>query len=439
MAVQPQDIRLLKNPPFRRLLESRVIGQTAQNAMLYALLILVVEETGSSVQSTILIMAFTIPTIVLGIPAGAIADILPKRFTLVVGYLARAGIVGALIYYRHDVWSIFLLAALFSSVGQFFPPAESATVPAVVRQEQLPAANSLMVFTLILGQVAGMVMLAPFLLKLLGAAAVFTVAALLFLAAAWVVAAMRLGVSEPEQPATAPPSFMDAMLEGFRVLRSNRRAYLAMTYLTTTISLSKVLVILLPQYTHDVLHISTEDMVFVAAPAAIGAAAGLLLAPPLARLLGSWRVVAFGFAVFLLGLVGLGFIVYVRDFFEAHVNLGISFVEERVGVSSVITMTMILAIPLGLAFTLVSAAGRAVLNEEAPQHAQGRVFAFQGALADTISLLPLLIVGTVADLVGVRATLLASAVSALAVSAYLTFSHRFGPPSVPAGRPAEAG
>ncbi len=138
-------------------------------------------------------------------------------------------------------------------------------------------------------------------------------------------------------------------------------------------------------------------------------------------------------------MVGLGFIVYVRDFFEAHVNLGISFVEERVGVSSVISMTMILAIPLGLAFTLVSVAGRAVLNEEAPQQVQGRVFAFQGALADTLSLLPLLLVGAVADLVGVRATLLASAVSALALSAYLTFSRRIGPPPLPARRPLEAG
>ena len=439
MAVQPRDIRLLKNPPFRRLLESRVIGQTAQNAMLYALLILVVEETGSSVQSTILIMAFTIPTVVLGIPAGTIADVLPKRFTLTVSNLVRAAIVGAMIYYRHHVWSIYLLAAVFSSVGQLFSPAESAAVPAVVRQEQLPAANSLMVFTLMLGQVAGMVMLAPFLLKVLGTVAVFTVSSLLFLAAAWVISAMRLGVSAPEQPGVSPPGFVDAMLEGFRILRTNRRAYLAMTYLTIAMTLSKVVVVLLPQYTHDVLRISTENVVFVAAPAAIGAGAGLLLAPFLARLIGSWRVVAFGFALFLLGLVGLGSIVYVRDFFETHVNLGISFVEERVGVSSVITMTMILAIPLGLAFALVSVAGRVVLNEEAPQQVQGRVFAFQGALADTISLLPLLIVGAVADLVGVRATLLASAASALAVGAYLTFSRRFGPPPLPARRPAEAG
>ena len=77
MAVQPQDIRLLSNPRFRRLLESRVIGQTAQNALLYVLLILVVTKTDSSVQTTILLLAFIIPSIVLGIPAGAVADFLP--------------------------------------------------------------------------------------------------------------------------------------------------------------------------------------------------------------------------------------------------------------------------------------------------------------------------------------------------------------------------
>jgi hypothetical protein len=81
MAVRPEDIRLLANPRFRRLLESRVLGQTAQNAMLYAMLILVVQESGSSVQSAILVAAFTLPGIVLSLPAGAAADVVPKRLT----------------------------------------------------------------------------------------------------------------------------------------------------------------------------------------------------------------------------------------------------------------------------------------------------------------------------------------------------------------------
>jgi len=96
-------------------------------------------------------------------------------------------------------------------------------------------------------------------------------------------------------------------------------------------------------------------------------------------------------------------------------------------VSSVITVSMLLAVPLGLAFSLVSVAARVVMNEHARPEVQGRVFAVQMALGEFLSLLPLLLVGVVADVVGVRATLLASALSATAAAGYLTFSRRFGP------------
>ena len=71
MTIRPQDIGLLQNRPFRRLVESRAVGQIAQNALLYSLLILVVNKTESSIQSTVLVVAFILPSIVLGIPAGA--------------------------------------------------------------------------------------------------------------------------------------------------------------------------------------------------------------------------------------------------------------------------------------------------------------------------------------------------------------------------------
>ena len=421
------DVRLLKNPRFRRLVEARIIGQTAQNAMLYALFILVVNETGSSVQSTILVIAFAVPSIVLGIPAGAVADMLPRRFTLTVGYLLRAAIVASLVFYSDSTLSIFLLAAAFSTVGQFFAPAEAAVVPVLVRRDQLPAANALMVLTLILGQIAGMVVLAPVLLKLIDARSVFVASTLLLLWATYIMGWMASGFTQAEEEKRTSFGFMEAMQEGFRILRGDRHAYLAIVYLVTSLSLLKVLVILLPKYTEDVLEISTEDTVYVAAPAAMGAALGLALAPPLSRWLGAWRVVAFGFALFLLGLVGLGLVVYVRDFIQSNLDLGISFVEDEVGVSSVITVSMLLAVPLGLAFSLVSVAARVVMNEHARPEAQGRVFAVQMALGDFLSLLPLLLVGVIADIVGVRATLLAAALSAIAVAGYLTFSRRFGP------------
>jgi hypothetical protein len=341
------------------------------------------------------------------------------------GYLTRAGIALALVHYNGQLGYIYLLVAAHSSVGQLFGPAEAAATPAVVRRDQLPAANSLMTLGLVLAQIAGMVVLAPFLIKLLGPDAVFAASAALFLAGACIVGWLARGFSGGANGRRPRTSFIEATREGFRILRTNRHAYLAMAYLITAVALSKVLVILLPEYTRTVLRIEPEDAVFVAAPAAIGASLGLLLVPLLSKLFGAWRVVAFGFFLFLAGLIGLGMVVFVRDFLLENLDFGIGFVEEEVGVSSVITVAMLLAIPLGFSFTLTNVAARVVMNEQAPPEAQGRVFALQMALGDLLSLPPLLVVGVSADVLGVRATLLAAAVAALAASLYLTFSRRF--------------
>lgn len=431
------DVRLLKNDKFRRLLESRLVGQTAQNAMIYALLILLVQESGSSVHSTLLIVALTVPSIILGIPGGTIADALPRRFTLTLGYLARAGVAAALFYYSGELAYIYLIVVVHATIGQLFGPAEAATVPAIVRPDQLSTANSLMMLVLVIAQILGMVVMAPILIKLVSADAVFIVCAGLFLGATYIVGWLASDFSRVQDERPPRIGFVEATKQGFRILRTNRRAYLAIVYLTTGLALSKVLVILLPKYTRDVLDIAPEDTVFVAAPAAIGAAVGLATVPLFIRLFGAWRVAAGAFFMFVLGLAGLGLVVYVKVFITDNFDFGISFLEDNFSLASVITVTMLLAIPLGLSFTVLNVATRVVMNEQAPQEAQGRIFAMQMALGDFLSLIPLLIVGVVADVVGVRATLLASAVAALVAAGYLTFSKRFGPiESAPA--PVEA-
>ncbi|HEY5639062.1 MAG TPA: MFS transporter [Dehalococcoidia bacterium] len=431
------DVQLLKNDKFRRLLQARFAGQTAQNAMLYALLILLVTESGSSIHSTLLIVALTIPSIVLGIPGGAIADLLPRRFTLTLGYLARACVAAALFYYSGDLFYIYVFVLIHSTIGQFFGPAEAATVPAIVRRDQLSTANSLMMLSLMLGQIVGMVVIAPILIKIISPSSVFLVAAAGFVVATYIVGWLASDFSRAQDEKPPSIGFIEAMREGFQILRTNRHAYLSIVYLTTGLSLSKVLIILMPKYTRDVLDIAPEDTVFVVAPAAIGAGVGLLIVPLLIRFFGAWRVAAGAFFIFVLGLAGLGLVVLVRDFVQNNFDFGISFLEDNFSLASVITVTMMLAIPLGLSFTILNVATRVVMNEQAPQEAQGRIFAMQMALGDFLSLLPLLIVGIVADVVGVRATLLASAVSALGVAGYLTFSSRFGPVEPPPPASAE--
>lgn len=444
MAIEAEDVRLLANHSFRRLVESRAVGQIAQNALLYALLILVVEETGSSIHSTLLVTAFIMPSIVLGIPAGALAEVLPRRALLTVGYVLRAAAVGAMLYYKEDLWLVYLLLFGLSTVGQFTGPAESAALPRMVRREQVAAANSFFILSVMVGQVAGAVILAPLLLKTIGVEVVLGLAAALFLLAAALVSTVkelpgRLAI-QPERAEVLSKETLplgQALLQGWRVLRSSRNAFMAMVYLTIGGTLGKALAVLAPHYTRDVLRIDTENAVYVMAPAAIGAVVALLLTPALAKRLGASRVAASGFVLFMLGLIALGLVVYVRAFILEHLDLGISFVEERVGVSSVITMAMIIAIPVGLAMTMTTVAARAVLNQEAPEGTQARVFATQGTLSDALSLLPLFAIGGVAELVGVRAVLLAAAIAGLAAAAYLALSRRFAPQLTE--RTAEAG
>src|SRR3990170_3881455 len=183
MAVQPEDLRLLANSRFRRLMEARAVAQTGQNAMLYTLLILVVNETASSIHSTLLITAWMLPAILIGVPAGGLADVLPKRALLVAGYAGRAAPVAAMILCVDGVWTLCLLVLAFSSVGQVSGPAEAAALPILVRRDQLTGANSWMVLSLMVGQAAGAVALAPFILKFIGAEASLAIAALLLAAA----------------------------------------------------------------------------------------------------------------------------------------------------------------------------------------------------------------------------------------------------------------
>ena len=436
MAVQPEDVRLLANNSFRRLLESRAVGQIGQNAMLFTLLILIVNETDSSIQSTLLVTAFILPSILLGIPAGGLADVLPRRPLLVLGYVFRAGLVVGMIVYVDDVWTVLLLVLAYSTVNQFTGPAESAALPGLVRRDQLGAGNSWMQFSIMVGQVVGAVALAPFLLKIFGVRASLGVSAGMFLAAAFIVSTvvgLRAGAGGEGLPRSGG-GLIDAITAGWNVLRSSRQAFLALVYLTVVATLSRALAVLAPRYTRDVLDIETENTVFVVAPAAIGAGVALLLTPPLARWLGATKVAAAGFVLCVLSIAGLGLVVYIQDFLLDNVELGLGFVEREVGVSSVITLVMILAIPVGFSVTVVGVAGKAVLNREAPEGMQARVFATQSALSDALSLLPLFAIGGVAELVGVREVLLVAAVTAFLVGVYLSVSRRFGPPQVqPAG------
>ncbi len=414
--VPAADAALTPPSPLRPFLWSRFAGQTALNALLYALLIAIVERSGSSLGSTLLVVAFVVPSVVLGIPGGMLADALPKRPVLVLCLLVRAALALALLRWGDDLPTLYLLVLALATVGQLFGPAESAVLPALLPAERLARGNAAMQFTLLAAQVLGGVALAPLLLKVLDARAVFALAALLFLVAAWQMLLVRgVAPSVPARVQDGRAGLRTAFAAGWRMIRADADVLRALVRLTLLGTALKILVAIAPLLARDTLGIAAANAVYVMAPAALGCVAGLLVAPPLVRRIGHTAVGRTGFVFFSLGLLALAFVTELGRWFDRELRLGVGALTTVTHVPGAVTAAMALAVLLGLAFAVCSVAIRTLVYERAPRHVQGRVFATQLTVADALSLAPLVAAGALADWAGIAPVLVGTGLLCIAL------------------------
>ena len=81
---------LLRNHDFLRLWLAQLISMTMLNASNYATLIIINEVTGSATFVGLALLAFSIPAVLLGVPAGLIVDRVDRRFILWASNALRA-------------------------------------------------------------------------------------------------------------------------------------------------------------------------------------------------------------------------------------------------------------------------------------------------------------------------------------------------------------
>ncbi len=337
-----------------------------------------------------------------------------------------------MLYLLLDRWvpALFLITLCFSTVGQFFTPAESASIPALVGRQQLISANALFQLTLTGSQFLGMVILAPALLKTGGPHLFFGVMVLGYLLATALVTWLPRGF-EPEvvrRPVSVRGLARLVATDIAEVLRSIRHdplSKLALAQLTVSSSLAMLFGLLVPRFVHDVLDIAPDNAVFVFAPVALGAVAGLRLLPWLTRRLPKQLVVTIGLFGVVLALVALASVELIaraleqagaREFIDA-----IGRERPRFGtatLSVLVLVTMVFAVPMGFFYALVNAPAQTVIHERAPVTMRGRYLGTQLLLANSASLVLLLAAGAAADALGVTTVLLLDAPVVLAVALY---------------------
>jgi MFS family permease len=127
------------------------LGQIASTlaVQLYKIGVMVVifDQTGSTLQAAGVLVATSLPHVLMGPVAGALVDRYPRKAVLIVVELARALLVGVSLYLATgaaiNVWLIYIVVAGLSITDAFYKPALLAMIPSVVEKSAIVHANSL--------------------------------------------------------------------------------------------------------------------------------------------------------------------------------------------------------------------------------------------------------------------------------------------------------
>jgi MFS family permease len=109
--------------------------------LFYALSLVSHLPVDEATQAVALITTFTLlPMLLLGPIGGVIADKYNRKWIMFSADLLGIAVATGLIF-ANQMWHLYLLLTLSSSVRQFFYPARTAALPMIVKQEQLLSAN----------------------------------------------------------------------------------------------------------------------------------------------------------------------------------------------------------------------------------------------------------------------------------------------------------
>src|SRR3954447_10230497 len=291
---------LLGDPIFARFWFSRLCSQTAQGAILYALLILITDRTDKSIYTSFFVICAIIPSMLFGLPAGVSVDSLPRVPLMVVLNFLRVLFVLALVDADLSMAGIFAVALGLWTIHQFYAPAESALMASLIDKSLFSQAQSLSNLALSMAQFFGLVILAPLMLRVAGPSSLFAVCGLLWIAAAILVGMLTGRSLDAGRQRKRRAGLRQSLLNGWRFVRGDHAIYEVFVDDILVGIGGSALVVIMPLYLKGVLNTGAENTVFVFAPAALGLVLGLRLSPVIDRIFGERHSATLGLFLFAL-------------------------------------------------------------------------------------------------------------------------------------------
>lgn len=402
-------ITLLHKRNFLLLWLAQLISMTVLSASNYALLVLIQRVTGSTTLVALALIAFSLPAVLIGAPAGVFVDRQNKKQVLFYSNCLRAivtfGFVVSLVINQRQLVPAYLLTFLVSAIGQFFTPAEGASIAMLVSDDELMPALSLFQVTFMISNALGLVVLGPVLLlvlpsfSLLGLyipsiASLYLIMALLYLVCSGLIALIpSRNFVEPKRRTVSTgvlaaeslsvlQTIWHEMLQAWTFIRRRPMLFEAVIQISFAGVLLQLIGLLAFPLVTDLLHQDPNFVPVVFAPAGIGLVLSSLFMPRITKALGKSRTIFIGCMTLAVFIVLLPLAILLTGQMQQN---GIG---GRVLQVVVIDAIMFLA---GVALNLINLPSSTAMQEQTPEWIKGRVLALQLVLYNACSIPVLLL------------------------------------------------
>ncbi|HWE48677.1 MAG TPA: MFS transporter [Bryobacteraceae bacterium] len=352
---------------------------------------------GSPAQVSGVMIAYMLPQVFAGPLAGVFIDRWNVKATMIASDLLRA-VLAACLVYSSNIWQIYGVLMLLSTISAFFMPAQTIAIRTIVPMNGLMAANALMMQVMQITQIVTPG-IAGLLISHMGAASCFWMDSASFLFSAAMISAIATGSKTSSVATKMSPVLADLTLGGRYIFT---HGVLAITILSMAAGGFAVscYTALNAVYVRDVLHGSTGLFGILGTLTGVG------------MILGTQGITRIGSRISKTSLITAGL-------------CGIASGTMMLAALGATPIAAIATLVVGFAVALVIIPAQTLMQSETPAEMLGRVSGTLRSVLALVQIAGLVLSGSIAQAIGIRNAYGAvSILLALIASAELRITHR---------------
>ncbi|HEV2339323.1 MAG TPA: MFS transporter [Patescibacteria group bacterium] len=396
-------VKALRIRSFFFLFLAEVFSQIGMNMMNFMVLLSVFSLTSSNTAVSGIVLAFTTPAILFAVIAGAYVDRWDKKRVLFLTNSIRALLLLLLALFHSNLFVLYIVTFLVSVVTQFFIPAETPMIPVIVEKSLLLSANALFGIALF-GSIFVAYALAGPLLLLLGVKNGFFVLAGCFLLSSFFISLIHLPEKATPTAKKNVTSILQEVKGTLRLIIKFPKVFHAFSLLIISQTLILLIAAIGPGYAKNILHIPVNEfpLLFVT-PAIIGLGIGTLL---ISRISLSWSKQKIGATGLLISAIALFLMPYGAIVASQQFTQVINAYVPHILQITILHIMIVVALMLGFANALIFVPSNTILQEETTEEIRGKTYGALNSLTSLIALIPILVIGPVADVFGTSSVLI---------------------------------